>query len=163
MTRGNAASRFSFDMLGEGARTNADAERYVKSYAAAIDVSGRSGRRRGAASQSNGVSVKLSALHPRYEARQEERVFAELYPRMLALAKEAKRWNIGLTLDAEEADRLVLSLNLLERLALEPALEGWTGLGLAVQAYQKRTRAVDCERLRALAPQTRHAQCRCAW
>ena len=88
------------------------------------------------------ISVKLSALYPRYEARQEERVFAELYPRVLELAEKAKGHNIGFTMDAEEADRLVLSLKLFERLAREPSLQGWQGLGLAVQAYAKRTRAV---------------------
>ncbi len=149
MQRSETASRFSFDMLGEGARTTADAERYLASYANAIDVVGRAAEGRGP-HVSSGVSVKLSALHPRYEARQKERVFAELYPRVLQLAEAAKKWDIGLTVDAEEADRLVLSLELFERLALEPSLAGWEGLGLAVQAYQKRTRAL-VERLAVLA------------
>jgi RHH-type proline utilization regulon transcriptional repressor/proline dehydrogenase/delta 1-pyrroline-5-carboxylate dehydrogenase len=149
MTRAEAATRFSFDMLGEGARTYADAERYEKSYAAAIEAVGADAGGKGP-NESNGISVKLSALHPRYEARQEERVFAELYPRVVPLAEIAKRHNIGLTLDAEEADRLVLSLKLLERLAFEPSLAGWSGLGLAIQAYQKRTRAL-IERLVKLA------------
>ncbi|MGQ0533251.1 MAG: L-glutamate gamma-semialdehyde dehydrogenase [Caulobacteraceae bacterium] len=151
MARGGAATRFSFDMLGEGARTNADAERYVQSYAAAIQSVGEAAEGKGPHA-SNGISVKLSALHPRYEARQEERVFAELYPRILQLAEAAKNYDIGLTLDAEEADRLVLSLKLLERLAFEPSLKGWQGLGLAVQAYQKRTRAL-IEKLTILARQ----------
>ncbi len=141
MSRGPAATRYSFDMLGEGARTDADAVRYTESYAAAIAEVGEASNGAGPIA-ANGISVKMSALHPRYEARQEERVFAELYPRMLRLAQDAKRWNIGLTLDAEEADRLVLSLKIFERLAGEPSLAGWTGLGLAVQAYQKRTREV---------------------
>jgi RHH-type proline utilization regulon transcriptional repressor/proline dehydrogenase/delta 1-pyrroline-5-carboxylate dehydrogenase len=149
MQRGGTASRFSFDMLGEGARTTADAERYLASYANAVDVVGRASGGQGPHA-SSGLSVKLSALHPRYEARQEKRVFAELYPRVLQLAEAAKRWDIGLTIDAEEADRLVLSLKLFERLALEPSLAGWEGLGLAVQAYQKRTRAL-IERLAILA------------
>jgi RHH-type proline utilization regulon transcriptional repressor/proline dehydrogenase/delta 1-pyrroline-5-carboxylate dehydrogenase len=149
MQRSGAASSFSFDMLGEGARTSADAERYLASYANAVDTVGRASEGQGPHA-SSGVSVKLSALHPRYEARQESRVFAELYPRMLQLAEAAKRWNIGLTIDAEEADRLVLSMKLFERLALEPSLSGWEGLGLAVQAYQKRTRAL-IERLAVLA------------
>ncbi|HYD74228.1 MAG TPA: L-glutamate gamma-semialdehyde dehydrogenase [Candidatus Binatia bacterium] len=149
MQRGGAASRFSFDMLGEGARTTADAERYLASYAHAVDTVGRASEGQGPHA-SSGVSVKLSALHPRYEARQEDRVFAELYPRVLQLAEAARKWNIGLTIDAEEADRLVLSLELFERLALEPSLAGWEGLGLAVQAYQKRTRAL-IERLIVLA------------
>jgi RHH-type proline utilization regulon transcriptional repressor/proline dehydrogenase/delta 1-pyrroline-5-carboxylate dehydrogenase len=139
MSRGPAASRYSFDMLGEGARTDADALRYTESYAAAIAEVGEASSGAGPIA-ANGISVKMSALHPRYEARQEERVFVELYPRVLRLAQDAKRWNIGLTLDAEEADRLVLSLKIFERLAAEPSLAGWTGLGLAVQAYQKRTR-----------------------
>ncbi|HVZ99560.1 MAG TPA: L-glutamate gamma-semialdehyde dehydrogenase [Caulobacterales bacterium] len=139
MQRGGAAASFSFDMLGEGARTYPDAERYAKAYADAIDAVGEDAADARAASA---VSVKLSALHPRYEARQEERVFAELYPRVLELAERAKRHDIGLTMDAEEVDRLVLSLKLFERLAREPSLKGWEGLGLAVQAYQKRARAV---------------------
>jgi len=127
----------SFDMLGEGARTEADAERYEASYAAAIEAVGKnaggSGPERG-----HGISVKLSALSPRYEATQEAQVFEALYPRLLRLAMIAQRYNINFTIDAEEADRLVLSLKLLDRLAREPALGDWTGLGLAVQAYQKR-------------------------
>ncbi|MBI3439894.1 MAG: bifunctional proline dehydrogenase/L-glutamate gamma-semialdehyde dehydrogenase PutA, partial [Proteobacteria bacterium] len=149
MQRTAAATRFSFDMLGEGARTTADAERYVKSYAAAIDAVGQHAA--GAGPQnSNGISIKLSALHPRYEARLEDRVWAELYPRVLQLAEQAKRYNIGFTLDAEEADRLVISLKMFERLAFEPSLAGWEGLGLAVQAYQKRTRTL-IEKLTTLA------------
>lgn len=149
MQRGGVASRFSFDMLGEGARTTADAERYLASYANAVDVVGRAAEGQGP-HVSSGISVKLSALHPRYEARLEERAFTELYPRVLQLAEAAKQWNIGLTIDAEEADRLVISLKLFERLALEPSLAGWEGLGLAVQAYQKRTRAL-IEQLAVLA------------
>jgi RHH-type proline utilization regulon transcriptional repressor/proline dehydrogenase/delta 1-pyrroline-5-carboxylate dehydrogenase len=156
MARQGLASCYSFDMLGEGARTNADAERYLASYAAAIDAVGKDrassdahGVPEGPRVQ-NGVSVKLSALHPRYEARQEERVMRELYPRVLQLAELAKKYNIGLTMDAEEADRLVMSMRLFERLALEPSLRGWEGVGLAIQAYQKRTRAL-IERLALLA------------
>ncbi|MBY0569376.1 MAG: L-glutamate gamma-semialdehyde dehydrogenase [Hyphomonadaceae bacterium] len=139
MVRSGLATRYSFDMLGEGARTNEDAARYLAAYAAAIDAVGEDAGGAGPHA-SNGISVKLSALHPRYEARQEERVMRELYPRVLQLAESAKKWNIGLTLDAEEADRLVMSMRLFERLALEPSLKGWEGLGLAIQAYQKRTR-----------------------
>ncbi|THD78788.1 MAG: bifunctional proline dehydrogenase/L-glutamate gamma-semialdehyde dehydrogenase PutA [Phenylobacterium sp.] len=131
----------SFDMLGEGARTIADAERYEAAYAAAIAVVGqRSGgpKASGGPEMGHGVSVKLSALSPRYEARQAERVWDELYPRILRLAELAARADINLTLDAEEADRLVISLELLDRLAQEPSLGDWRGLGLAVQAYQKR-------------------------
>jgi RHH-type proline utilization regulon transcriptional repressor/proline dehydrogenase/delta 1-pyrroline-5-carboxylate dehydrogenase len=131
----------SFDMLGEGARTAADAARYEKSYADAIETvgaqSGGAGPEAG-----HGVSVKLSALSPRYEAVQEERVWVELYPRLKRLALIAARHDINFTIDAEEADRLTLSLKLLDRLSREPELGAWRGLGLAVQAYQKRAPAV---------------------
>ncbi|WP_374574687.1 bifunctional proline dehydrogenase/L-glutamate gamma-semialdehyde dehydrogenase PutA [Phenylobacterium sp.] len=127
----------SFDMLGEGARTNADADRYEAAYARAIAVVGRQAGGLGP-ERGHGISVKLSALSPRYEARQEARVFAELYPRLSRLAAAAAAADINLTLDAEEADRLVLSLKLLDKLAREPGLGDWRGLGLAVQAYQKR-------------------------
>ena len=127
----------SFDMLGEGARTAADAERYEHAYAQAIETVGRASAGAGPEA-GHGVSVKLSALSPRYEATQEARVWGELYPRLKRLALIAARGDINLTIDAEEADRLVLSLKLLDRLAREDALGAWGGLGLAVQAYQKR-------------------------
>ena len=127
----------SFDMLGEAARTQADADRYEAAYAAAIDAVGAQAGGKGAET-GHGVSVKLSALSPRYEARQAERVWAELYPRIRSLASQAANADINLTLDAEEADRLVLSLEILDRLVREPELGAWKGLGLAVQAYQKR-------------------------
>ncbi|MBL8772557.1 MAG: bifunctional proline dehydrogenase/L-glutamate gamma-semialdehyde dehydrogenase PutA [Phenylobacterium sp.] len=127
----------SYDMLGEGARTDADADRYEAAYARAIQVVGKAVKDEGP-ERGHGVSVKLSALSPRYEARQFERVMADLYPRIVRLATMAAEANINLTLDAEEADRLVISLDLLDRLAREPALGSWRGLGLAVQAYQKR-------------------------
>jgi RHH-type proline utilization regulon transcriptional repressor/proline dehydrogenase/delta 1-pyrroline-5-carboxylate dehydrogenase len=127
----------SFDMLGEGARTAADAERYEKIYADAIEAVGRTAKGQGP-EVGHGVSVKLSALCPRYEATHETRVWEELYPRTLRLALIAARHDINFTIDAEEADRLALSLKLLDRLAHEEALRDWTGLGLAVQAYQKR-------------------------
>ena len=131
----------SFDMLGEGARTEADAERYEAAYARAIQTVGRASDVRGPEA-GHGISVKLSALSPRCEAAQEARVFAELYPRLKRLALLAATADINLTLDAEEADRLVLSLKLLDRLAREDELGGWRGLGLAVQAYQTRAPAV---------------------
>jgi len=131
----------SFDMLGEGARTAADAARYEVSYAQAIETVGLSAKGMGP-ERGHGVSVKLSALCPRYDALHEERVWSELYPRILRLAEIAARHDINFTIDAEEADRLVLSLKLLDRLAHEPSLGGWQGLGLAVQAYQKRGPAV---------------------
>ena len=127
----------SFDRLGEGARTAADAERYEHAYAAAIEAVGAQASGAGPDFR-HGVSVKLSALSPRYEATQEAHVWRELYPRLLRLAESAARHDINFTLDAEEADRLTLSLKLLDRLANEPSLGAWTGLGLAVQAYQKR-------------------------
>ncbi len=127
----------SFDMLGEGARTAQDAARYEQLYASAIETVGRAAAGAGP-ERGNGVSVKLSALCPRYEATQEVRVWAELYPRLKRLAVLAARHDLNFALDAEEADRLVLSLKLLERLAGERELGPWTGLGVVVQAYQKR-------------------------
>ena len=125
-------------MLGEGARTYADAERYEASYLAAIAAVGEAAGGQGP-EEGHGISVKLSALHPRYEATQERRVFDELYPRLLRIALAACEHDINFTLDAEEADRLALSLKLLEKLAEAPELHAeWRGLGLAVQAYQKR-------------------------
>jgi RHH-type proline utilization regulon transcriptional repressor/proline dehydrogenase/delta 1-pyrroline-5-carboxylate dehydrogenase len=131
----------SFDMLGEGARTAADAARYEALYAHAIETVGEA--RGGAGPEDgHGVSVKLSALCPRYEAVQEKRVWAELYPRLKRLAVIAAGHNLNFAIDAEEADRLVLSLKLLDRLAREAELGGWTGLGVVVQAYQTRAPAV---------------------
>ena len=127
----------SFDMLGEGARTEGDAARYQAAYLHAVAAVGAENGGAGPEA-GHGVSVKLSALHPRYEAAKEARVFAELYPRLKDIALAAAEADINLTLDAEEADRLVLSLKLLARLAAEPELGDWAGLGLAVQAYQKR-------------------------
>ena len=125
----------SFDMLGEGARTEADADRYEAAYAHAIATIGKASK---GPEQSHGISVKLSALSPRYEAVKEASVWSELYPRLLRLAEMAAKADINFTLDADEADRLVLSLKLLDRLAREKTLGNWRGLGLAVQAYQKR-------------------------
>ena len=142
----------SFDMLGEGARTAADAARYEKSYADAIETVGKLSNKVGPEA-GHGVSVKLSALCPRYEATHEDRVWEELYPRILRLARIAARYDINFTIDAEEADRLALSLKLLDRLCREPELGQWTGLGLAVQAYQKRCPEVIA-RLSALSQDT---------
>ena len=139
----------SFDMLGEGARTGADAARYEAAYADAIEAVGLWAAG-GGPECGHGVSVKLSALSPRYEATQEARVWAELYPRLLRLAEIAARHHINFTIDAEESERLVLSLKLLDRLSREPSLGDWRGLGLAVQAYQKRAATVIA-RLRDLA------------
>ncbi|MBS0378042.1 MAG: bifunctional proline dehydrogenase/L-glutamate gamma-semialdehyde dehydrogenase PutA [Proteobacteria bacterium] len=126
----------SFDMLGEGARTEEDAERYFKSYAHAIEVLAR--QPAGATHGRSGISVKLSALEPRYSLLQASRVNSELAPRMLELARQAARAGIGFTIDAEEADRLDLSLDIIETLARDPVTRDWDGLGLAVQAYGRR-------------------------
>lgn len=127
----------SFDMLGEGARTDADAERYLESYARAIEEIGV--RSKGHDIYSGpGISVKLSALHPRYEFSKRQSTMPLLYERTLSLAVLAAKADIGFTIDAEEADRLGISLELLEKLAHAPELRGWDGLGLALQAYQKR-------------------------
>lgn len=142
----------SFDMLGEGARTARDAERYAQIYAQAIETVGTAADGRGP-EQGHGVSVKLSALCPRYEAAQETRVWEELYPRLKDLALIAARHDLNFAIDAEEADRLVLSLKLIERLAQEQDLGDWQGLGVVVQAYQKRSLAV-IEGLAALARRT---------
>jgi RHH-type proline utilization regulon transcriptional repressor/proline dehydrogenase/delta 1-pyrroline-5-carboxylate dehydrogenase len=133
--------RYSFDMLGEGARTAADAERYLASYAHAIDAIGA---RAGNAKLPNrpGISVKLSALHPRFEAISRKRVLAELTPRVLELARKARDYDLNFTVDAEEADRLELSLDVIGAVLADPSLAGWEGFGLAVQAYQKRAPAV---------------------
>jgi len=129
--------RYSYDMLGEAALTEHDARRYLGDYRQAIDAIGRAAA--GAGIQDGpGISIKLSALHPRYSRAQHGRVMAELYPRLLQLAVQARGHDIGLNIDAEESDRLELSLDLLERLCFEPALAGWNGIGFVIQAYQKR-------------------------
>lgn len=133
-------STFSFDMLGEAAVCEADAQAYFNSYAHAIDVIGQDNSK--GVIEGHGISVKLSALHPRYTLWQEKRVQAELYPRLYRLALSAKRHNIAFNVDAEESERLDLSLDLFTRLAFEPELKHWHGLGLAVQAYQTRATAV---------------------
>jgi RHH-type transcriptional regulator, proline utilization regulon repressor / proline dehydrogenase / delta 1-pyrroline-5-carboxylate dehydrogenase len=133
--------RHSFDMLGEAARTMADAERYRIAYERAIAAIGAAAAGRPAVA-APGISVKLSALHPRYEIAQRGRVMRELLPPLLGLARQARAVGIGFTIDAEEADRLELSLDFIEALALAPGLAGWDGLGLAVQAYQKRALAI---------------------
>jgi RHH-type proline utilization regulon transcriptional repressor/proline dehydrogenase/delta 1-pyrroline-5-carboxylate dehydrogenase len=133
--------RHSFDMLGEAARTAADARRYWEAYAAAIAAIGAAARGEGVIA-APGISIKLSALHPRFEWSQRERVLRELVPRLVALVAEARRHDIGVTIDSEEADRLDLTLDVLAATAADAALAGWNGLGLAVQAYQKRAPAV---------------------
>ncbi len=134
----HANYRHSYDMLGEAALTEPDAARYLKAYADAIDViAGARGKDDDEISAPS-ISVKLSALHPRYELSQRRRVLVQLSERLLKLAQRAKKAGIGLTMDAEEADRLELSLEIFERVYRDESLQGWNGLGLAVQAYQKR-------------------------
>jgi RHH-type proline utilization regulon transcriptional repressor/proline dehydrogenase/delta 1-pyrroline-5-carboxylate dehydrogenase len=127
----------SFDMLGEAALTASDAERYGDAYAQAIHAIGQVSAGRGVIA-GPGISIKLSALHPRYVRSQRQRVMTELQPRLKGLLRLAKRYAIGVHIDAEETDRLELSLDLLESLAADPELAAWDGLGFAVQAYQKR-------------------------
>jgi RHH-type proline utilization regulon transcriptional repressor/proline dehydrogenase/delta 1-pyrroline-5-carboxylate dehydrogenase len=129
--------RYSYDMLGEAARTAQDAERYFQSYSKAIAAIGSAAAGR-TVQQAPGISVKLSALHPRYEFAQRDRVLPQLIDRVRQLALQAKAVNIGFTIDAEEADRLDLSLDIIEAVFTDPAFDGWEGFGLAVQAYQKR-------------------------
>lgn len=129
--------RYSYDMLGEAALTEHDAQKYLASYEQAIHSIGKASNGRGIY-EGPGISIKLSALHPRYSRAQYERVMDELYPRLLSLTLLAKQYDIGLNIDAEEADRLELSLDLLERLCFEPQLSGWNGIGFVIQAYQKR-------------------------
>ena len=135
--------RYSYDMLGEGARTEADARRYLAAYAQAIARIAESGRGAGPET-SDGISIKLSALFSRYEVAQRERVFAELLPRVWQLIEAAARADINLTIDAEESDRLELSLDVFEALAarIAQSFPQWRGFGLAVQAYQTRSLAV---------------------
>ncbi|MES2626700.1 MAG: bifunctional proline dehydrogenase/L-glutamate gamma-semialdehyde dehydrogenase PutA [Pseudomonadota bacterium] len=127
----------SYDMLGEAARTQADSERYLSAYLHAISAIGKVAHN--GPLRSSGISIKLSALHPRYEYAQGERVMKELYPRLLQLAEAARDADVSLTIDAEEAERFEPSLMLLQELMRSNNLRSWQGLGLAVQAYQKRT------------------------
>ncbi len=135
---GNANYRYSFDMLGEGALTSKDAARYLEAYRQAIHAIGKTGPFPDVFAAPS-ISIKLSALHPRYEHAKRARVMAELAPGILELAQLAKSYGIGFTIDAEEADRLELSLDLIEATFSDKSLDGWEGYGLAVQAYQKRT------------------------
>lgn len=128
---------YSYDMLGEAACNQKDAVHYYQQYEHAIHYLGKNYPGMGPI-DGPGISVKLSALHPRYEPLKRQRVLEELLPRLMQLAMLAKEYNIGFTIDAEEAERLDLSLDIIEYLARAPELEGWHGLGLAIQAYQKR-------------------------
>ena len=129
--------RYSYDMLGEAALTESDAKNYYASYEAAIHAIGKASNGRGI-KDGPGISIKLSALHPRYSRAQYARVMGELLPRVRSLVLLAKGYNIGINIDAEEADRLEISLDMLEALAFDPELAGFEGIGLVVQAYQKR-------------------------
>ncbi|MBB3957366.1 bifunctional proline dehydrogenase/L-glutamate gamma-semialdehyde dehydrogenase PutA [Novosphingobium sediminicola] len=128
---------YSYDMLGEAATTAADAARYWRDYENALHAIGKASAGRGPYA-GPGISIKLSALHPRYARAQQDRVMGELLPRVRALAILARDYDIGLNIDAEEAERLEISLDILEALALDPDLAGWNGLGFVVQAYGKR-------------------------
>ena len=150
------AWRHSYDMLGEAALTMDDAARYFDAYRDAIDAIGAAAdpAERSVFARPS-ISIKLSALHPRYEYAQRERVYAELLPALGALASRARMHRIGVTIDAEETERLELSLEVFSRLRQNPALADWDGLGLAIQAYQKRARSV-VGYVVALAHHTRH-------
>ncbi len=128
---------YSFDMLGEGARTWADADRHLQEYREAILAIGETASA-GTPAENHGISIKLSALHPRYETARQRAVLTELTPRLLELARLARERNLGLSIDAEEAARLELSLELFEALARNPDLTAWDGLGFVLQTYQKR-------------------------
>ncbi|MCU1719431.1 trifunctional transcriptional regulator/proline dehydrogenase/L-glutamate gamma-semialdehyde dehydrogenase [Pseudomonas sp. 5P_3.1_Bac2] len=133
----NKGFRYSYDMLGEAALTEEDAKFYLSSYEQAIHAIGKASHGRGIY-EGPGISIKLSALHPRYSRAQHDRVMDELYPILLNLTVLAKQYDIGINIDAEEADRLEISLDLLERLCFAPELAGWNGIGFVIQAYQKR-------------------------
>jgi RHH-type transcriptional regulator, proline utilization regulon repressor / proline dehydrogenase / delta 1-pyrroline-5-carboxylate dehydrogenase len=129
--------RYSYDMLGEAALTDEDAQRYYAAYEQAIHAIGQAAQGESVIERA-GISIKLSALHPRYSRAQQARVMQELLPRVLKLTELAKHYNIGLNIDAEEAERLDISLDLLEALCHAPSLAGWHGIGFVIQAYQKR-------------------------
>ncbi len=128
-------------MLGEAAATMADADRYLAAYTAALHAIGAASAGRGIY-EGPGLSIKLSALHPRYSRAQRARVMNEMLPRLKSLVTLARRYDIGINIDAEEADRLDLSLDLLEALCSDLDFSGWNGVGFVVQAYQKRATAV---------------------
>ena len=133
--------RYSYDMLGEGARTMADADRYYEAYASAIEKIGKAAKGAGPIN-GPGISIKLSAIHPRYQFSQDDRVQSELFERLMTLTELAKAADLNLTVDAEEADRLSLSMGLIQRVMKDTTLGDWGGFGLAVQAYHKATPVV---------------------
>ena len=131
--------RYSYDMLGEAALTEVDAARYLKAYMNAIEEIGIEAQSIGnSLYEKPGISIKLSALHPRYQEAQREKVLEELTPKLLQLSQLAKKHNISLTIDAEESERLDLSLDVIEAVFTHPTLDNWNGFGMAVQSYQKR-------------------------
>ena len=130
--------RYSYDMLGEAALAEADAKRYLTAYSQAIEAIGNQSFNEANVYSKPGISIKLSALHPRYQEAQYERVMQELCPKLLSLAQLAKRYDIALTIDAEESERLELSLDVIERVFNDDSLSGWNGFGMAIQSYQKR-------------------------
>lgn len=132
---------YSYDMLGEAARTARDARAYLKAYEGAIAALARHAKATDIR-DNPGISIKLSALHPRYEVAQRDRVMAELVPVVLGLCRAAKAGNMGLNIDAEEADRLELSLEVIAAVLSDPSLTGWDGFGVVVQAYGRRAPAV---------------------
>ena len=147
----NSVYRYSFDMLGEAALSQADADKYFDAYSESIKIVASNVANRASGGKTanktdseidcierNSISIKLSALHPRFEYSQRDRVLKELSPKLLQLAEQARQGGIGLTIDAEESDKLELSLDVFETLFCSPQLEGWSGLGIVVQAYQKR-------------------------
>jgi RHH-type proline utilization regulon transcriptional repressor/proline dehydrogenase/delta 1-pyrroline-5-carboxylate dehydrogenase len=150
--RPDARILYSFDMLGEGARTRADANRAYESYVGAL--SALKGSAAGDWTLRDGISVKLSAIHPRFETAQVERSDGELYPRLVELGRLARAADVNLTIDAEESERLALHIGLFERLMREPSLADWPGLGLAVQTYQTRA-AATIDRLLQLSDELR--------
>jgi len=137
----SAGLRYSYDMLGEGARTDADAQRYLQSYTSAIESIAAHADSTRAIEQNDGISIKLSALHPRFEDAQSDRVMAELIPRVWSLCQQAACANINLTIDAEEVERQELTLEVLEALVAKVAAEcpQWRGFGMAMQTYQTRS------------------------
>lgn len=139
--RESGGYRYSYDMLGEAALTDEDAQAYFESYRHAIEAIGKDAQG-GGPINGPGVSVKISGLHPRYELAQRERVLVELYPRLLELAQLAKKYGIGFHLDQEESARFELTLEMLELLCNDASLRGWNGIGISLQAYQKRGHAV---------------------
>lgn len=130
--------RYSYDMLGEAALTGVDAERYLNAYSEAIEAIGRQSTAEPTIFCKPGISIKLSALHPRYQEAQRGRVLTELTPKLLSLSQLAKKYDIALTIDAEESERLDLSLDVIERVFNDDSLDGWHGFGMAIQSYQKR-------------------------